>query len=63
MDKRHDYPFKLYTNPNVIKLMIEIKNLYKSFGDTQILFDVYNHSDSPYNNGQPVISVGVGFGL
>ena len=29
----------------------------------QVLFDVYNHPDSPYKKGQPVISVGVGFGL
>jgi len=29
----------------------------------KFLFDVYNHPDSPYKKGQPVISVGVGFGL
>jgi len=28
-----------------------------------IEFDVYNHTDSPYNRWQPFISVGVGFGL
>ncbi len=29
----------------------------------KFLFDVYNHPDSPYKKGRPIISVGVGFGL
>ncbi len=29
----------------------------------KFLFDVYNHPDSPYIKGHPIISVGVGFGL
>lgn len=37
MDQCNDYPFKLYINPNVIKLMIEVKNLHKSFGEAHIL--------------------------
>jgi len=34
-----------------------------SWVTAQVLFDVYNHPDSPYNRWQPFISVGVGFGL
>src|SRR5690606_28933179 len=37
MDECRYYSFKLYTNSNVIKLMIEVTNLEKSFGDAHIL--------------------------
>ena len=37
MDQRCYYSFKLFTNPNVIKLMIEVNNLHKSFSDVEVL--------------------------
>ena len=37
MDQCNDHPFKLYINPNVIELMIEVKDIHKSFGDTEVL--------------------------
>ena len=37
MDECHDYFIKLYINPNAFKLMIEVKNVEKSFGDAHIL--------------------------
>ena len=37
MDKCNDNSSKLYTNPNAVKLMIIVKNLYKSFGDALVL--------------------------
>ncbi len=37
MDQCGNHPFKLYTNPNAFKLMIEVKNLHKSFGNTEVL--------------------------
>lgn len=37
MDQCSYNSFKLFTNPNVIKLMIEVNNLHKSFGDVEIL--------------------------
>ena len=37
MDKCAYYSFKLFTHSNVVKLMIEVKNLHKSFGDAHIL--------------------------
>lgn len=37
MDQCCYYCIKLFTNPNAIELMIEVKDLHKSFGDTEIL--------------------------
>ena len=37
MDQRADYSIKLFTHPNAVKLMIEVKNLHKSFGDAHVL--------------------------
>jgi hypothetical protein len=34
-----------------------------SWVTAKVLFDVYSHPDSPYYKGQPLFSVGVGFGL
>lgn len=37
MDQCGDNPFKLYFNPNVIELMIEVKNIHKSFSGVEVL--------------------------
>ena len=37
MDQCIDYTFKLYSNPNVVELMIEVKNLHKSFSGVEVL--------------------------
>ena len=37
MDQCGYYPYKLYFNPNVIELMIEVKNLHKSFSGVEVL--------------------------
>lgn len=37
MDECDDYFVELYINPNAFKLMIEVKNVEKSFGDAHIL--------------------------
>lgn len=37
MDQCGYHSFKLYINPNAFKLMIEVKDLHKSFGDTHVL--------------------------
>jgi phospholipid/cholesterol/gamma-HCH transport system ATP-binding protein len=37
MDKRCHHTIKLYTNPNATELMIEVKDLHKSFGGVEIL--------------------------
>ena len=37
MDKRGHHFNQLYINPNVAKLMIEVENLHKSFGDAKVL--------------------------
>jgi phospholipid/cholesterol/gamma-HCH transport system ATP-binding protein len=37
LDERIHHPLKLYFNPNVTKLIIEVKNLHKSFDGTKVL--------------------------
>ena len=37
MDVSYDHSFKLYSNPITFNLMIEIKNIEKSFGDNKVL--------------------------
>ena len=37
MDQCGYYPFKLYFNPNATKLMIEVKNIHKSFAGVEVL--------------------------
>src|SRR5690606_38344496 len=37
VDKCHDHPFKLYINPITAYLMIEVNDVHKSFGDTEVL--------------------------
>jgi phospholipid/cholesterol/gamma-HCH transport system ATP-binding protein len=54
MDQRYDYSFKLYINPNVIKLMIEVKNLHKSFGNAHILKGV----SATFENGKTSLVIG-----
>jgi len=50
MDKCNDNSFKLYTNPNVIKLMIEVKDLHKSFGNDLVLKGISTSFDKGKTN-------------
>lgn len=50
MDQCAYHSFKLFTNPNVIKLMIEVNNLHKSFGDVEILKGISTTFDKGKTN-------------
>ena len=50
MDKCCYYSFKLFTNPNAFKLMIEVKDLHKSFGDSHILKGISTTFDKGKTN-------------
>ncbi len=50
MDQCAYHTFKLFTNPNVIKLMIEVNNLHKSFGDVEILKGISTTFDKGKTN-------------
>ena len=50
MDQCTYHSFKLFTNPNVIKLMIEVNNLHKSFGDVEILKGISTTFDKGKTN-------------
>lgn len=50
MDECGHYPFKLHINPNVAQLMIEVKDIHKSFGDSKILKGISTNFDKGKTN-------------
>ena len=50
MDLGRDYTAKLYINRYAIRIMIEVKNLHKSFGDAHIIKGISTSFDKGKTN-------------
>ena len=54
MDQCGDHTIKLYSNTIIVKLMIEVNGLYKSFGDTPVLKGI----STSFENGKTSLVIG-----